>query len=506
MKIDLQYNYGFTWHKTEKVYAKGYIYENGFLIDKLELAKKFDSITTFSDFCGLIASLNGAFTVLLHLGDDTFIAVDRLRTFPVFYNKSQNIISDCLRTYFENNLEFKSVEEYEALGYVSGKETLLTNWFQVEAGTCMSFRDNRIHTYYTYQTSSVDSNSLEINQRKLNNLLHDAFLKCLGGLNGRQAIIPLSGGYDSRLIAAYFKKLGYENVLCYTYGNPSNPEINTSREVAGRLGYQWHFVNYKDVDFVNLFEDDEFLRYIEYGANCHSMFFLQEYFAIRELKKQGLLASDAVFIPGLSGDFIAGSHLKLGINESSSTRTIVKAIVEKNYIFKPKIKKELRKKVLSQLNSAGFGYSIFENWDLKERQAKYIVNYIREHEFFGYEHRMPFWDSELMDFFKTLPYEQKLHKNLYDKTLKEGIFDEMSLNLNKEHQASKKELYVQGIKNTVKKLLPSFIVRKFQNPSDNYYTSAVAKELLKDLNSSGMDDSINGCEVYLQWYLHHITK
>ena len=34
----------------------------------------------------------------------------------------------------------------------------------------------------------------------------------------RQILIPLSGGYDSRLIASGLKKIGVNNVVCFSYG------------------------------------------------------------------------------------------------------------------------------------------------------------------------------------------------------------------------------------------------------------------------------------------------
>ena len=35
---------------------------------------------------------------------------------------------------------------------------------------------------------------------------------------GKQIAIPLSGGYDSRLIASGLHKIGFKNVICFSYG------------------------------------------------------------------------------------------------------------------------------------------------------------------------------------------------------------------------------------------------------------------------------------------------
>jgi asparagine synthase (glutamine-hydrolysing) len=57
-------------------------------------------------------------------------------------------------------------------------------------------------------------------------------------------VVPLSGGLDSRIIVAMLKRLGVEDVICFTYGKKGNREAEISRQVAEALGYRWYFVEY----------------------------------------------------------------------------------------------------------------------------------------------------------------------------------------------------------------------------------------------------------------------
>ena len=69
--------------------------------------------------------------------------------------------------------------------------------------------------------------------------LEAGFQRMLGSLKKNQPLlIPLSGGYDSRLIACLCKKSGLENVTCFTYGREDSFEVAISKKVASALGYK----------------------------------------------------------------------------------------------------------------------------------------------------------------------------------------------------------------------------------------------------------------------------
>lgn len=69
----------------------------------------------------------------------------------------------------------------------------------------------------------------------------------------------------------------------------------------------------------------------------------------------------------------------------------------------------------------------FECWEWQERQAKFIVNSCRVYEFWGYDWRIPLWDSEMMDFWSRVPIELRIGKRLYDVFLRSTLFKEFHL-------------------------------------------------------------------------------
>ena len=56
---------------------------------------------------------------------------------------------------------------------------------------------------------------------------------------------------------------------------------------------------------------------------------------------------------------------------------------------------------------------IFENYNIRERQGKFICNSLRVYEFFGYEWLIPLWDNGLFEFWSHIPLKQRYNRNLY---------------------------------------------------------------------------------------------
>ena len=99
-------------------------------------------------------------------------------------------------------------------------------------------------------------------------------------------------------------------------------------------------------------------------------------------------------------------------------------------------------------------YTLHEDWDFKEKLAKFNFNSNVTYTFFGYEFRIPFWDLELVNFFKYLPLSAKLNKYLYDDILCNDIFDALEVNFRAELQPTEREIRNMKIKNKVKKIIP----------------------------------------------------
>jgi asparagine synthase (glutamine-hydrolysing) len=519
---------GFKWIKAENFYFKGYIFDlNERLYSGEELADYFTGIKSYSDFEERVSYANGCFSVIYQKEELLYAACDIIRSFPLFYKRLNGewIISD--NAYFllgkNGNDEINELasKEFLATGYVTGDETLVTGIHQVQAGEIIRFEDEELKKkfYFTYRISATnDYEYIELKSDGIE-IFNNSFKRFIASLNGRTVVIPLSGGYDSRLIAVMLKKYEYEKVVCFTYGRPGNPEIEISGKVAEILGFKWINIEYSDELIRNYLNDNVFRDYYKYSGNLVSMFFMQEYFAVKYLKDHNLIPDESIFAPGHSGDFLGGSQLNkhgnLGLYENIWDLTngiyyVKYCYLRPKSVDKERILKRIQKTLEEKFTgNSDLSYSIHEDWDFKEKLAKFNFNSSTIYTFFGYEFRFPFWDREIVNFFKILPIQVKINKYLYNDILCNEFFEPFGLNFENELQVSDSVLKWQRVKNRIKYLLPNFLLRFFMTKLDNLYYNEITQVMIDDLALKGKKIRVHGNffnSLIIQWYMEETRR
>ena len=519
LQINLNYNYGYRWYSNNNIKVKGYIYDEKNVIYKNEnLLNYFENISTEEEFRNAISNANGIFSVIIQKDKKIMFSVDKTRTFPLLYIDNENdlIISDdsyFLRENYKNDLDNVNSDEFLSIGFVMGEETLLQDIFQVQAGQYLIFDDNKLKKefYFDYLTKKISTQSFDELKSEFLDILRDSIQRIIKLANGRQIVLPLSGGYDSRTIASLLKQLNYEKILCYTYGKKNSPEVIISKKVANELGFKWFFVEYNeqtiDQDFPQC---NEFQKYYKFASNHVSIFLTQDYFAVKYLHDNKIINDDAIFVPGHGGDFLGGKHL--GKAEIANKNNIIDIIYQKLHAplnkrtFNNKI--ALKEKISSLIKvkkeniKEEFFYSIDENFNLKERQSKFIVNSQRVYECFGFRHAIPLWDSKIIEFFRVLPLKFKLNSYFYEKILLEDIFDHMNINYRKSKKMNDKTK--DKIKNVIRKFLPIFlenIIMKYKF-NDMNRSSLIANPFLKAIDENIPSRLVN--LIIAKWYFSKI--
>ena len=356
----------------------------------------------------------GKFAIVQETPTHIQIASDRIRSVPVFYAVQDDrifIADDAQKIAIQmtGGGEKSCKQEFLASGYVTGNKTLFHDVFTLLPGETVKIaKDNGaiekepyFMCEYTCDGKKDESQYIE----EFDRVLVDVFKDLISTLHGRTAVVPLSGGCDSRTVAVMLKRLGYEKVICFSYGRKGNFESERSKAVATALDLEWHFVEYNSNVWTNLYNSEDYKDFLAFSCRGSGIGCVQALPAILELKRKCLVPDDAVVVPGHALDFIAGSHL-MQCGKGATRQRLLRYIHAEHY--------NLRRGGLRK-NLADFGKSvpkqmdeketvcIYQQWEWINRQSKFIANDVRTYEFAGYDYELPFWDERVIMFWSGIP-------------------------------------------------------------------------------------------------------
>ena len=465
MKIVLETKYR-KWHQGDGFFSVGYMFINNELLKDKQLGEYIKVCIKQGMIETILQKANGCFAVICCVEDKIYLIVDKFRSYPLLYTTSYGncIVSDSANG-FEENISEYSLNEFAAaellsLGYLSGDKTLLQDVFNVESGSYVII-DSKNILKKNYDKLDLNKQNFqdEVLIRKSSKILEETFERMIRTIGSKQIVIPLSGGYDSRLIACLCKKMGLRNVLCFTYGRKDSFEVSMSKKVADVLGFDWYFVEYTQEIIHKWINTPIWGEYINYVGNLNVNPSVQGIFALLELKERGIIhAENSVFIPGHAGDVIGGSHMpSLNIMKSKS---LDKILFDQYYVqnnlnvyWNNKVMESLRKMVGNEDLSVDEKYDRHYFWNVKNRQAHFIINSVRTFEFIGSEWRIPLWDTEYCAFWDSVVWVKK-RKKIYNKFMFESYFNEMKVDFVKD--ALKQSL----IKRVARNILPEWLKYK----------------------------------------------
>jgi asparagine synthase (glutamine-hydrolysing) len=281
----------------------------------------------------------------------------------------------------------------------------------------------KTYRYYRFIHKYEKNQTLEESMEELDHVLVGMFNRLIQVADGRTIVVPLSGGFDSRLIVLMLKRLGYNNVIAYTYGCLGIAEAEVSRHVAASLGIRWEFVTYNNQLWYELYNSNHMKLYQTLAAGLSSTIVIQDFPAVHIMTKNNIINGDSIFVPGHSADLLAGSR-SISFPKIYSTKLVndfkVIESVKKRHYSLTNVREQksiyINKRVISVLEPIRQfpdNASAFESWDLSERQAKFIINSVRIYEFMGYQWWLPFWDEKFMSYWEKIPLEYRVRQLLY---------------------------------------------------------------------------------------------
>lgn len=513
-KLLISDNRAFPWYNNGTVFVKGFA-RNGQnqLLEAYALLEHISQSIDYNDFNNKIKCLNGFFCVVVTHSDTLWVAADKTRTFPLFYTFIEGVlhIADDAQSLMANMsqpiINQQAAQTFIAAGYCTGAQTLLIGLNQVQAGEsiCFSRKHQHEETYYQYTGPVPKETNMTEAAEDLYQQLEKIAENYATQLADSPIAISLSGGFDSRLLAVMLKNQGHRQVSAFTFGRKGNKEALVAEKVAQRLGIPWQFIEYTPEMLHDYQNKPVFQAYYRYAANLSSMFFMQDFFAVKHLKDKNLIDPKCAFLTGHSGDFLAGSHLKA--DEKAYRENLDEHIIKAHFRF-IKQKQAVRLQPFTQ-DKQDAAWLRFENWDLRERQAKFIINSARVYSFFGHQWFIPLWDNDLIEFFRRQPFALKKNKRLYDKVLIDKYFAPHGLNFGLTPPTERP--MVQRLKSLIKHIAPDILIRGLSNPQNTYFDicyDLITMPLETELKSSGsylpVGNEYNG--ILTQWYVMQIER
>jgi len=284
--------------------------------------------------------LNGFFAIILLSEQRTVIAADKIRSIPLFYsfNNNEFRVSDDANSLQELNAtaepdtaaDFDPVCATEIASglYLNGARTLDRNICQVQAGEWVELNSSptrksvSAHDYFRLSYQFDGANNNDCFNAGLTKVANQVVDNLLAIACDRQIVLPLSGGYDSRLLAMKLVERGAKNLLAYSYGESAqSPEVSYARQVAKSLSINWIFIPDTQKDWEVAWPTDRRKKYGITAANLCSFPHFQDWLAVKNLNEMGKLDKDAIFCPGHTGDFVSGSKIPQNIISHSGKLT-----------------------------------------------------------------------------------------------------------------------------------------------------------------------------------------
>lgn len=398
-----------------------------------EFVRNVQNASQIDDLIPFLKSTKTEFGLICEFGNTLYCICDHVRTIPLYYavlsdgiyvsDDAQWIVGQMNRV----NYPDISQAEFLATGYVTGHDTLVDSLNQVRAGEIVSIDmgtgDTDSREYFTFHSEVVKDDDRGSLVSDFERTLDRIFDRLIERADGRQLVVPLSAGYDSRLIALMLNKKGYENVLTYSHGRVGNAEMTVAREVAENIGFKWKKIEYTNDRWWDWFHSDQRRAYYREVFDYASLpgIVHMNWPAVKVLVEGNVVDEDCIFVPGHTGMGMT-QHLPTYYTEtdSISKNRLVSDLFDMNYwlwdfdseltqLFKSRLADSLPDNDSFDPRTAVAEY---ERWEWFEREAKWTNADLDVYRFFDREFALPLWDKELMSLWNCLPISYKENKEI----------------------------------------------------------------------------------------------
>ena len=443
IQCSLLQNRGYRWQKLKcsigELFYIGNDWEIKASLNRWAIKKNID----INSLVQLLEKLPYHYAIVYQGIDVFFAAVDQVRTYPLFFYKKDNVLYFTDDPYKLKGIElqtnnFLTLAEFQLSGYAGAGDTLDRHLKSLPARHYLFASTVKDNQGYTVKEYLPRINNKAENNKTVRRILLDVgdkiFSEFCEGVSGRQIVLPLSSGYDSRYIAAMLKRHGHKNVVTYTYGKPGSWELGKSRETAERLGFVWYFIPYNRKLWRTQYESPEMQTYLPFASRHTSTPHIQDWPAVRKLKINNRITEDAIFVPGHTCVLISNRLEPLTMQQPSIewVDLLARSLYRHHFILQrtkrvinspDSLLRRIKKALPTDIDDDPQALlNAYFNFEAEERHGKMIINSVRVYEFWGHQWRLPLWDKRLIAAWAKVPYEGRYFKTVFREFLYQKNF------------------------------------------------------------------------------------
>lgn len=294
-------------------------------------------------------------------------------------------------------------------------------------------------------------------QEEALNLLRGEVSRFVDKNKNKKIVVPLSGGYDSRLLLALVLEcVEANNIFTYTFGTPNTYDYDIASLLASSIG-----TNHISIDLsVSRFTEDDII-YNNSKVKGQCLLFYSTPFSVLD----GIYGKDAVYFSGFMGDPIAGSKLSKYSSDKYTKSEWINSFLNVNSVTSFKFDLPVDNIVAVNNNVLSF----YENIDFHNRQAKYI----QPHVFPDESYFSPFLAKDFIDLMFSLSAEERYNCAFYYNFCHEG-FPELFGKPMKQfsglsHDSSKLNVFFSRVKNICLSKASNLYSFRYIDKRTNYF-------------------------------------
>jgi len=379
-----------------------------------------------------VKHINGLFN--LAINDEKkgriILVNDRFGFYPLYYALSDGTFAFASEAKFvlkatnvTPKIDKRAVSEFFTFSFLLGDKTFFEGVRLMKPASIMVFHkaENKIETkqYWDFSIPERRFNVQDNLFKEFRRLMEKAIERSIRG--SKKVGVFLSGGLDSRAIAAFASKSGAE-VVAFSFGPKDSFEQKIAMQVAKRLNIRI-IVREIPSDFIAKYAEE--IVYRGDGLirirDCHFIALLDEVKSMVD-----------VVLLGTFGGELFGSKVTKNLMNLKSKEEIISYLFKKNAIgiqlneYQKVFEKnfENEKSRLLERFKGTFDQIPFDNpedvveyWEYRNRQVRYIFQSFQYLNWF-LETRHPFLDTDLVEFFAfKLPFNMRIYERFLQKAI-----------------------------------------------------------------------------------------